>query len=322
MIKKINQILDKKDRIVNRLSNHRGIAITASLLGFFLLALIVPLILFKGAPHLNDKIALDNVTVDTKPLPFDNLKITGAGAVVYDPGSNAFIYSKNGKAQLPLASITKVMSSVSALRIAERLDEEQTIKFAGNWWNLKDLMKYALVSSSNAGIASIAEAIEKIDGKDGGRGVSDKNILFTTEMNDIAGELQLDQTYFLNETGLDVNEKLAGAYSSAENTAKMFAYAISKYPNIFGVTKYPEFKVKTKDGAEKTSKNTNIDVNKMTTLIASKTGTTDLAGGNLVIAFDAGLSRPIIIAVFGSTPEDRFTDVEKLADAAVEYLSK
>ena len=54
--------------------------------------------------------------------------------------------------------------------------------------------------------------------------------------------------------------------------------------------------------------------------IASKTGFTDLAGGNLVIAFDAGLSHPIIISVLGSTQEGRFRDVEKLVTASLMSL--
>ena len=55
-------------------------------------------------------------------------------------------------------------------------------------------------------------------------------------------------------------------------------------------------------------------------LIASKTGYTDLAGGNLVIAFDAGFNHPIIVSVLGSTIDGRFTDAEALVWAALAYL--
>jgi D-alanyl-D-alanine carboxypeptidase len=56
-------------------------------------------------------------------------------------------------------------------------------------------------------------------------------------------------------------------------------------------------------------------------LIASKTGYTDLAGGNLAVAFDAGVNRPIVIAVLGSSREERFSDVEKLASAVLLELT-
>jgi len=67
--------------------------------------------------------------------------------------------------------------------------------------------------------------------------------------------------------------------------------------------------------------NTNIFVDKIPNLIASKTGFTDLAGGNLVIAFNADINRPIIISVLGSTEEGRFTDVLQLIEATIKQLS-
>ncbi len=66
--------------------------------------------------------------------------------------------------------------------------------------------------------------------------------------------------------------------------------------------------------------NTNKDVRSFTGVIASKTGFTDLAGGNLAFMFEAGPMRPIAIVVLGSTAEDRFTDVKKLISASLEYI--
>ncbi|MEI6296168.1 MAG: hypothetical protein WCO84_00800 [bacterium] len=283
-------------------------------LGFLTTSSALPMLYFFKNKS-NQTIA---VSIPEKESTFDKIKIKASAVAIYDTTSGKFIYTKNGSSQLPLASITKVMSGISALRIAEGLDNNKSVKFAGKWWDLIDLMKFALVSSSNSGIANIAEAMSKIEDA---KNDSQNNVNFVGEMNNIAKELGLQTMFFLNETGLDQNEHLAGAYGSAEDTSKMFAYAIKKYPNVFEATKYPEIKITSEDGEVKASKNTNIDVSKMTTIMASKTGTTDLAGGNLVIAFDAGISHPIIISVLGSTPEDRFTDVETLAKATVESLS-
>lgn len=281
--------------------------------GFLLTTMIVFLLYFNVSFG-----GIKPVFGETKNDPFSGLNIKAKAVAVYDANSGEFLYTKNGKAQLPLASITKVMTSVSAIRIAERTNADKEVKFSGNWWNLADLMRYALVSSSNSGVASIAEAVSKVENEEDG---SVKKIDFIGEMNNIAKELDLRTTYFLNETGLDVNNTLGGAYGSAKDSARMFAYAVEKYPSIFGATKYPQIRIISKDGVDRTSNNTNIDADKMTTLIASKTGTTDLAGGNLVIAFDAGISHPIIISILGSTPEDRFSDAELLSAAAVEYLA-
>ncbi|HBM46033.1 MAG: Serine-type D-Ala-D-Ala carboxypeptidase [Parcubacteria group bacterium GW2011_GWF2_38_76] len=300
-------------KIKNIIINPESIMVLFCIFGFITTSIAVSFLYFN--------ISFGSVNTEKSPIRtdlFEKLPIRAVSVAVYDTTTDKFIYTKNGNAQLPLASITKVMTSVSALRIAEKIDAERAVKFSGNWWNLVDLMKYALVSSSNNGVTSIAEAVSRVDDENGG---PVKNIDFVGEMNNIARELNLHTTYFLNETGLDVNKTLGGAYGSSKDIAKMFAYAIDKYPNVFTATKYPEIKIISMEGANMGSRNTNIDVEKMTTLIASKTGTTDLAGGNLVIAFDAGISHPIIISILGSTPEDRFKDAETLSLATIEYLS-
>ena len=70
------------------------------------------------------------------------------------------------------------------------------------------------------------------------------------------------------------------------------------------------------------ARNTNQETGKFPLLIASKTGYTDLAGGNLALAFDAGFNRPIIIVVLGSSYEGRFADAEKLVWATLAYLAQ
>lgn len=292
-------------------------------MGFMVTSLITPFLYFTKV-FSGDRIAINETANNAEENIFNGLRLSAGSVAIYDVSNKKFIYTKNGNAQLPLASIAKVMSSVSAIRIAERMNTNKPVKFAGSWWNFYDLIRFSLVSSSNAGITSIAEAMSTIENQNN-RQI--QNVNFIDEMNSIAKELDLKTTYFLNETGLDINENigggvyLSGAYGSAKDVSKMFAYAIEKYPIIFGATKYPEIKITSSNGEEKLSNNTNLDTMEMTTLIASKTGTTDLAGGNLVIAFDAGLSHPIIISVLGSTAENRSKDAEILAKATIEFLS-
>ena len=68
--------------------------------------------------------------------------------------------------------------------------------------------------------------------------------------------------------------------------------------------------------------NTNERIADIPGLIGSKTGFTRLAGGNLVIAYDAGLNRPIVIAVLGSTRKGRFSDVTTLINATAHVLTQ
>ncbi len=91
----------------------------------------------------------------------------------------------------------------------------------------------------------------------------------------------------------------------------------------------PELLAKTKDlvvstdslNASHIAENTNALVGMIPGLIASKTGYTDLAGGNLVIAFDAGIGHPAVVVVLGSTKDERFSDAIYLSEIAREVIN-
>ena len=68
--------------------------------------------------------------------------------------------------------------------------------------------------------------------------------------------------------------------------------------------------------------NTNTEITKLPQVLASKTGFTDLAGGNLAVVVDVGLNHPVVIVVLGSSKEGRFSDVEFLAWASVDTLGQ
>jgi len=70
------------------------------------------------------------------------------------------------------------------------------------------------------------------------------------------------------------------------------------------------------------AKNTNDSAESIPGLIGSKTGFTDLAGGNLVVAFEIEPGHVIVISVLGSDKEGRFQDVNKLYKATLNYFSK
>jgi len=71
-----------------------------------------------------------------------------------------------------------------------------------------------------------------------------------------------------------------------------------------------------------TGKNTDTIVDDIPGILASKTGYTNLAGGNLAIAFNVGINHPVVIVVLDSTYNGRFTDVERLAQATLSYYSQ
>ena len=92
---------------------------------------------------------------------------------------------------------------------------------------------------------------------------------------------------------------------------------LERVPGIARATLDPSVSATSLEGRSYTLKNTNPYVSTVPGLRLSKTGFTDLAGGNLAIVFDAGLNHPIAIVVLGSTREERFTDVDTLVKATV-----
>ena len=101
----------------------------------------------------------------------------------------------------------------------------------------------------------------------------------------------------------------------------LFAYVLNKHPELFTSTTYAKLDIRSSSNIIHHVANTNAGVEHINGIIGSKTGYTDLAGGNLVVVVDIGIDHPIVIAVLGSTRDERFTDVEKLISASVLSIS-
>jgi D-alanyl-D-alanine carboxypeptidase len=255
-------------------------------------------------------------------------------AYVYDMATGKVLFDRNGEMQLPLASLTKLMTALVASNklsdtdnvavTPEALGEDGASPFsAGEKWNFKNLLGVTLVSSSNDGAHAIAGAAGALYLLSAPQETSDSQNVsaFVGAMNDEAKKLNLTQTYFLNPTGLDETTGQSGAYGSAEDVSTLLSYIIRNKPALLEDTPEPTVALPDNSGVVASVKNTDISIGKFPGLIASKTGYTDLAGGNLAIAFDAGLAHPIIIVVLGSTEEGRFVDVETLTNATLAYLT-
>ena len=278
---------------------------------------------FKSLQVVKDK-TFDN---ELALQQFANLNIKAKAFVVYDGSQKKVIYARNEIAQLPLASLTKIMSTLVALDLTDKntiIDVPSDNKFNNvndkytlvpGSWKLSDLLKLTLVTSSNSGINIISDRLSSLKEFLGG----EKH--FVELMNKKAGILRLNQTYFLNESGLDIDDNLAGAYGSPLDTAILFDYALRKYPDIFDATRYNSITINSTRGDSLSASNTNPSVSQIKNLVASKTGFTDLAQGNLVIAFDIDQKTRIIVVVLGSTQDDRFFDAEALAKATIAYYS-
>jgi D-alanyl-D-alanine carboxypeptidase (penicillin-binding protein 5/6) len=253
---------------------------------------------------------------------FSSVDIKGKAAVVKDLQTGEILYSKNSDLPLPLASITKVLTTLTVainsndnvvgISIDDFNTEGNSGIFPGEQFYRKDLINLTLISSSNDGASALAASTFNIS--------ADPKSDFIKEMNRLAREIGMDNSYFYNETGLDNDLQTAGAHGSAEDVALLFEYVIENYPEIIEFTKEETLYVKSLNGLVHPAKNTNEIVGTLPNTLASKTGYTDIAGGNLAVVIDPFLNRPFAVVVLGSTEEDRFKDVEKLSERIIEFF--
>lgn len=246
--------------------------------------------------------------------------------VIYDIAHQQILFAKNAEQQLPLASLTKVMTALVA---TESIPEFTTITIPdeipkidkraiqpGQKWSLKQLLDYTLVVSSNEGARSIASVVGAFEKES--TSTDSTREWFIKKMNTRAHELGMSQTYFINESGLDLSEPgfISGSYGSAKDLATLFTYTLREHPELFEATTREVVTVHDQKKSY-SGENTNKIVNQLPELIGSKTGLTDLSGGNLVVALDIGINSPVIIAILGSSELGRFTDMITLTNATV-----
>lgn len=250
-------------------------------------------------------------------------------AYVIDAITGEVLYSQNATTSLPLASVTKLMtaltayeqvppSTVATVRASDVAQEGDSGLLANEQWRLKDLLDFTLLVSSNDGASALASASMAFSTSS-----TDANVRkgeFVTLMNQKAQKLGLTDTYFTNESGLDISSTTAGAYGSAKDMTALFSYILETHPEIIEATRYEKVSFTSIDDFRHPAKNTNEAVNAIPGLIGSKTGLTDLAGGNLVLGMDVGFGRPVIIAVLGSSEKGRFADAEALASSTLAYF--
>lgn len=223
------------------------------------------------------------------------------------------LYQKNAHQIEPLASLTKIMTTHTALAV---FPENATITIQkedlapdgdhglvpGEVWKLRDLIVFMLVSSSN----DAALAIERAGGAFTGE------LSFPEYMTEEAKRLGFESLSFQNASGLDLDEEgtIPSALGNAEDLTKLFALVYKEHPDIFDATKDSKTTLSSSE-KEHTAENTNTELHRMPGVIGSKTGYTNTAGGNLSVIADVN-GIPHVVTVLQSTRSGRFQDVEEI----------
>ena len=237
------------------------------------------------------------------------LRLTSAAALVVDQEEGNLLYAKNPDAVRSIASITKLMTAMVALDSGLPLDERLTVQVAdvriskGKESRLKvgisltrrEMLKLALMSSENRAAAALARTYP------GGPAA------FVQAMNKKAGALEMNDTRFLEPTGLD-----SGNVSTAHDLALMVNAAYG-YPLIreFTTSDLHEVPaVSRRDRQAVTYHNSNGLVRDSRWDVGlSKTGYIGKAGRCLVMQATIA-AKPVIIVLL-----DSWGKVSRVADA-------
>lgn len=163
---------------------------------------------------------------------YEGLYLKSTAAMVMDQATGAVLYEKNAHLQLPIASITKLMTAMVILDSHPYFDRplvitEQDVDTlrnshsrlpVGTVLTVEEMLRLALMASENRAASALARSFP------GGR------FAFISAMNLKARSLGLRYTRFLDATGLN-----ASNVSSARDLAKM-VMAAAKYPMIREMT--------------------------------------------------------------------------------------
>lgn len=155
--------------------------------------------------------------------------------VVIDYETGKVLADKNSSTSLPIASLTKIMSAVVALDLADpsetflvtdnaaRIIPTKIGVIPGEKLTLSELLHAALMTSANDAVEVIKNGV---DAKYGGE-------VFVRAMNEKARFLGLGNTHFSNPQGFDSKTN----YSTAEDLAVLSHYALTNYPLIDEIVK-------------------------------------------------------------------------------------
>lgn len=245
------------------------------------------------------------VPVESTPPPLPEVSATAW--VLYAPETGRVLDGHNTDEQLPMASVTKMMTALvvrDVLALDERVrvsagaagtGEAEVGLVPGERWLVEDLLYALLVRSGNDAAVALAQAAA---------GSVEE---FALLMNAKATELGLTSSSFTNPHGLDEE----GHFSTAEDLARIGA-ALLRDPVLAEMvrTRVVVFK-DAPNGGSRLAVNTNKLLGVYPSVIGVKTGFTNDAGKVLVAAIST-LDGPIVSVVMGSA--DHFADSRELLE--------
>ena len=243
-------------------------------------------------------------------------EIAAKSAVLLDAATGTVLYEHNAHQPLHPASVTKVMTmllimealdagrirwddTVTASEAAAAKGGSQIYLKAGETMSVTDMLKSIAVSSANDCACAMAEHIAGSEGA------------FVDMMNKRAAELGMNDTHFVNCTGLDDDPSAKDHLTSAYDIALMSRELLTRHPKIKEFTTIWMDTVR--DGTFGLS-NTNKLVRFYPGCTGLKTGFTSAAGYCLSASAQRDSMELIAVVMGSETSKDRFAACKQLLD--------
>ncbi len=236
-------------------------------------------------------------------------------------GKDTVLFEKKQNSELPIASITKLMTYLVAnefykneqdiIITKEAAQQANTLNALteGDELKVSELIPIMLIESSN----DAAFALTKVIGEEG----------FLDLMNFKAKELGLLNTHFYNPTGVDPEARNMPQdqinYSTVRDIAQLTKTLIFTQPAFLKIVSKKEYPLYKEGVMVSTLKNTNELIGEVPEIIGGKTGTTDRAGGCLMVIMKLNKddeSAYTIGVILNS--KDRFSDMKTLLNCVKE----
>jgi D-alanyl-D-alanine carboxypeptidase (penicillin-binding protein 5/6) len=163
--------------------------------------------------------------------------LSARAAYFVDIDSGEVLYQKNIHQQMPIASLTKIMTAVVTLEnkkftdvisISQRaaaMEPDHMLLLAGEKLTVEELLYGVFLVSANDAAEALAE------------NVAGSRDTFIALMNSTAVQLGMKNTKFINPTGLQEDDRQQ--YSSAYDVALMSRYAIKHFPKLVEISSTP-----------------------------------------------------------------------------------
>lgn len=251
----------------------------------------------------------------------NDLNITAKAAFLLEANSGKTLFAKDEYKRLPIASMVKIMTlaviydaleagqitmgdMVMVSREASGMGGSQAFLDFDSEYLVEDLVKSIIIASANDACVAMAEHIAGSQSE------------FVNRMNELASKLGMENTNFVNCTGLPA----ANSYSCAHDVAKMYQYIMrSPFYRYVGSSEQPPNKVwmydlKHPSGRVTGLTNTNRHMRFFNGCEGGKTGYTAEAGHCIAVTATRGALKPIAVIIGASDSQTRFAESGNLME--------